>query len=300
MGILIRAALLPLVLVGCGVDLGATADWVDGDSVTGALALDRGGSNRALPVPITSGTQFRVVSFNVEMGARLDVVASEILGNPAISDAPLFLIQEQESYPDEGSTRARRLAQQLDLGYVYVPGRVKKTGTHGLSLMSQFPIENVEVMALPLTDGGQQRIAICADIVIGETRLHVVNLHLETHINITDRILHMRPAIIDLPERVIVAGDVNTNPYLWEEGSVPLVPTAQIVDTDQAPLLDDYMRALGFATPTADVGPTERMLGVESRLDAIYTRGLVVSTGHVDRTVGGSDHWPIWVDVTLP
>ncbi|MBA3452848.1 MAG: hypothetical protein H0T42_07145 [Deltaproteobacteria bacterium] len=300
MGLLIRGALLPLLLVGCGVDLGATTEWVDIESVTGELAPDRGGTTRALPVPMTSGDVFRVVSFNVEMGGDPVLLANEIRGNAAIADAALFMIQEEESYPDEGATRARRLAQQLDLGYVYVPGRVKKTGTHGLALMSRFPIENVDVMALPLTDGGQQRIAISADIVVGEVRLHVVNVHLETHINITDRILHFRPAIIDAPEQVIVAGDVNTNPYLWEEGAVPLVPTAQIVDTDQAPLLDDYMRALGFATPTADVGPTERMLGVESRLDAIYTRGLVVGKGFVDRTVGGSDHWPIWVDVTLP
>jgi endonuclease/exonuclease/phosphatase family metal-dependent hydrolase len=297
-GVLIRAASL-LLLVGCGLEVGPTADWVDTDSIVGELAPDRGGSNRALPLPMTSGDVFRVVSFNVEMGKDPDL-ATQIRGNAAIADAALFLIQEEEGYPEEGTTRARRLAQQLDLGYVYVPGRVKKSGTHGLALLSRFPIENVEVMALPLTDGGQQRIAICADVVIGEARLHVVNLHLETHINITDRILHMRPAVIDLPEQVLVAGDVNTNPYLWEEGSVPLVPTAQIIDTDQAPLLDDYMRALGFSTPADDVGPTERMLGVESRLDAIYTRGLVVGKATVERTVGGSDHWPIWVDVTLP
>jgi endonuclease/exonuclease/phosphatase family metal-dependent hydrolase len=298
MGLLIRAA-LPVLLVGCGLEVGPTADWVAVDSVVGDLAPDRGASNRALPTPMTSGGVVRVVTFNVEMGADPALLANEIRGNAAIADAPVFLIQEQEGYPDEGTTRARRLAQQLDLGYVYVPGRIKKGGTHGLALLSKFPIENVEVMALPLTGGGQQRIAICADILIGDVRLHVVNVHLETHINITDRIVHFRPAIIDLPQQVLVAGDVNTNPYLWEEGSVPLVPTAQIVDTDQAPLLDDYMRALGFATPAADVGPTERMLGVESRLDAIYTRGLVVGKATVERTVGGSDHWPVWVDVTL-
>ena len=57
---------------------------------------------------------------------------------------------------------------------------------------------------------------------------------------------------------------------------------------------------LGFAAPTANVGPTERKYGVESRLDAIYTRGLIVGEGHVERSVAGSDHWPVWVDVTLP
>jgi endonuclease/exonuclease/phosphatase (EEP) superfamily protein YafD len=99
---------------------------------------------------------------------------------------------------------------------------------------------------------------------------------------------------------VIVGGDVNTNPYLWEEGEVPLVPTAQIVETDQAPILDDYMRALGFETPAADVGPTHRALGIESRLDAIYARGFTVSDAHVEHSMTSSDHWPVWVDVTLP
>jgi len=295
-----RAVLPVLLLAGCGLDVGTTAEWFDAESVTGVLAPDLGGLNRSLPVPMGSGDVFRVVSFNVEMGGDAELLATEIRANAAIADAPLFLIQEQEGYPDEGMSRARKLAQQLDLAYAYIPGRIKKTGTHGLSLTSRFPIENIDVMLLPLTDGGQQRIAISADVVIGETRLRVVNVHLETHINITDRIVHFRPAVIDLPHQVLVAGDVNTNPYLWEEGSVPLVPTAQIVDTDQAPLLDDYMRAIGFDTPASDIGPTERMYGVESRLDAIYTRGLSVSKAKVERTVGGSDHWPVWLDVTLP
>jgi len=299
MGFLIRVA-VAVAVCGCGLEVGPTADWVDADSVVGALAVDRGGTIRARPVPIGSGDVVRVVTFNVEMGGDPASLASEIRNNPAIADAPLFLIQEEENYPDEGTNRVRRLAEQLDLAYVYVPGRVKRTGTHGLALLSRFPIENVELMALPLTDGGQQRIAISADILFGEVRLHVVNVHLETHINITERIVHFRPAILELPEKVLVAGDVNTNPYLWEDGSVPLVPTAQIIDTDQAPLLDDYMRGLGFATPAAGVGPTQRMLGVESRLDAIYTRGLTIGPATVERTVGGSDHWPVWVDVTLP
>jgi endonuclease/exonuclease/phosphatase family metal-dependent hydrolase len=299
-GILMRAVLPVLLLAGCGLDVGATAEWIDVESVTGQLASEMGGSTRALPIPMGAGDVFRVVSFNVEMGGDAELLATQIHANAAIANASLFLIQEQERYPEEGMSRARRLAQQLDLGYVYVPGRIKKTGTHGLSMMSRFPIENIDVMMLPRTDGGTQRIAISADVVIGETRLRVVNVHLETHINITERIVHFRPAVIELPQQVLVAGDVNTNPYLWEDGSVPLVPTAQIVDTDQAPLLDDYMRAIGFDTPAADIGPTERMLGVESRLDAIYTRGLNVTKAIVERSVGGSDHWPVWLDVTLP
>ena len=82
MGVLIRLA-LPLLLVGCGLEIGPTANWVDTDSIVGEHAPDRGGSNRALPLPLASGDVFRVVSFNVEMGLNPDL-ASEIGDNAAI------------------------------------------------------------------------------------------------------------------------------------------------------------------------------------------------------------------------
>ena len=293
-----RAWPLALALGGCGLELGPEASWVPVDTIEAPLAPEHGeGPLRPFGLP---GKHLRVVTYNVETGEDPAGLADAILANPNLASAGLFLIQEQEHYPEEGSTRTSQLATRLGTGWTYVPGRVKHDGTHGLAILSRHPIENVAVMALPLTEGAQQRIAIEADVVIGDTRLHVVNVHLETRINIRDRILQLRPAVIDQPPVVLVAGDVNTNPYLWEEGRVPLVPTAQIVDTDQAPLLDDYMAELGFDTPAADVGPTEEMLGIASRLDAIYTRGLEVSAAIVERSVVGSDHWPVWVDLTLP
>ena len=59
------------------------------------------------------------------------------------------------------------------------------------------------------------------------------------------------------------------------------------------------MMLAGFETPTADSGPTESMFGVEQRLDSMFSRGLAVQFGGVER-VGPSDHWPMWIDVTLP
>jgi endonuclease/exonuclease/phosphatase family metal-dependent hydrolase len=242
----------------------------------------------------------RLVTFNVEMGGDPDALAAAMIGDPQIAAADVYLIQEEEDYPAEGRCRTVRLAEQLGLHWVYVPGRTKLDGTHGLAILSRFPIDAPQVMALPMVEKGQQRIAVRADILVGDFVLPVVNVHLETRLNITDRILHLRPAIIDLPPTVIVAGDVNTNPYLWEDGTVPVVPAAQIVDTDQAPILDDYMASLGFVATAADVGPTEEMYGIESRLDAIYVRGLDAADATVERDVVGSDHWPVWTELVLP
>lgn len=287
-----------LAATGCGLEVGPEASWVPADLVEAPLTLQKG--DPANPVAAPPAT-LRLVTFNVEMGGDPDALAAAMLGDPAIAAGDVFLIQEEEDYPAEGRCRTVRLAELLGLHWIYVPGRTKDDGTHGLAILSRFPIEAPQVMALPMIEHGDQRIAVRADIRIGDLVLPVVNVHLETRLNINDRILHLRPAIIDLPPTVIVAGDVNTNPYLWEEFTVPLVPTAQIVDTDQAPILDDYMAGLGFAAPAADSGATQRVLGIESRLDAIYVRGLTPMAGAtVERDVAGSDHWPVWVDLDMP
>jgi endonuclease/exonuclease/phosphatase family metal-dependent hydrolase len=246
-----------------------------------------------------SGDRIRVVTYNIDMGADPERVAEELYANSALASADVWLLQEEEFYPDELTTRASRLAAGLAMGWLYVPSKEKGDGTHGLAILSRFPIESAEMMTLPITEDWSRRIAVRAEIVIGELRLPVVDLHLETRINITDRILHIRPAVIDLPERVIVAGDVNTNPFLWDD-AFPIVPPGQIANTDQAPLLDDYMRGLGFSTPAANVGATEVHLGVESRLDAIFPRGLETTEATAERGISASDHFPVWVDVTLP
>lgn len=288
-----------VVLAGCGLDVGPDAEWVAAELVAAPLTMQSGAPANPV-VPAAAPTTLRLVSYNVEFGEGPDELAASILGDPAIALGDVFLLQEEEHHPDEARNRTVLLAEQLGLHWLYVPGRMKDDATHGLAILSRYPIEAPQVMALPATDGGDPRIALRADIVVGDLRLHVVDVHLDVRLNINDRIMQLRPSVLDLPDAVIVAGDVNTNPYLWEEGTVPLVPTAQIVDTDQAPVLDDYMRALGFATPSADAGPTQRVLNIESRLDAIYVRGFESTAATVERDVVGSDHWPTWIDLTLP
>jgi len=296
-----RAALgLGLVLVaGCGIDVGAPGEWVPASSIAGQLAPEIGMPARPTSRAAPTGTSFRIVTYNVHLGENVARLADEIQANPDLAAADVFLLQEEEAYPGEGSTRACRLAALLGAGWIYMPGRMKSDGTHGLAMLSRYPIENAAMMTLPTTDDWKPRIAMRADIVVGDVRVLVVNVHLETRINVTDRILQIRPAVIDLPDDAIVAGDVNTNPFMWEDGEIPILPTSQVADTDQAPILDDYMRAIGFDTPVAGVGYTHEVLGIRSRLDAIYVRGYQTKVAHVERDLDASDHFPVWLDVTL-
>jgi endonuclease/exonuclease/phosphatase family metal-dependent hydrolase len=299
-----RAFSLALALVSalgtaaCNLDVGSDGAWVPADLVAAPRTLRSGTTATVYPPPPRPGP-LRVVSYNVHLGDDPAGLAAAILADPAVAVGDVFLIQEEEDHFAEERNRTAQLAEQLDLHWIYVPARVRVEATHGLSILSRFPIETPQVMDLPPTEGFDTRIAIRADIAIGEARVPVVDVHLDVRLNITDRILQLRPAVIDLPEAVIVAGDYNTNPYLWQDGKIPLFPTAQIVDTDQAPILDDYMAGLGFATPGADAGPTHSVLNLESRLDAIYVRGFATTPATVERDVLASDHWPVWVDITL-
>jgi endonuclease/exonuclease/phosphatase (EEP) superfamily protein YafD len=71
------------------------------------------------------------------------------------------------------------------------------------------------------------------------------------------------------------------------------------VDTDQAPLLDDYMAQIGFANPIAPLGNTEEKYGIQSRLDAIFISGMQPTNAGIERDITLSDHWPVWTDVRI-
>lgn len=295
------AALVALVaLTACGTDLGNPGDWISVATVRGRLAAQVGMAPQPPRAQDSTPMTLRVVTFNVETGEDVAKIAAGILANAAIADADVFLLQEEEDYPGEGSPRATRLAEALDLDHVYVPARAKADGTHGLAILSAYPIQNVEEMRLGANNTGRQRIAVRADIVAGGKTLQIVDIHLETLLNITDRLVQLRPAVIDLPDTVLVGGDFNSNRFISVDDKLPILSNSAILDTEQAPIIDEFMTNLGFATPAADVGDTEHMFGVASRLDAIYTRGLVVTPAQVERSVDVSDHWPVWVDVTLP
>jgi endonuclease/exonuclease/phosphatase family metal-dependent hydrolase len=282
-----------LCLTACGVDLGPAGPWQPIDELRAPMQAERSSPDTFRAVRPMATDPLRVVTYNTEYGQDPAGLAAAILGDPELSRAAVFLFQEEESHPTEGRSRAAQLAALLGMGYVYVPARAKGDGTHGLAVMSALWVDAVEKMDLPLAGNGVQRIAIAADVYVGDKTLHIIDVHLETRLNPRDRIAQLHPAVIDAADAVLVAGDFNTNWLTWA-GGVPVLAA----DRDQAPILDSYMASLGFDAASAGSGPTERAWGLEFRLDSIYTRGLDARFGGVVRT-GPSDHWPMFIDVKL-
>jgi endonuclease/exonuclease/phosphatase family metal-dependent hydrolase len=284
------------MLAGCGA-LEGSAVWVPIDELQAPLNADVGASSQLMaPTP----DRLRIVTFNVKDGGIDPAqLAASFREHPNLATADIVLLQETEAFPVEGATRVSRLAQELGMGWFYAPARPEKSGTLGDAILSRYPLEDLAVMQLPLAPHKRQRIAVTASLRIGDQAIAIVTTHLDTSLNITERILQARPAIIDQPIASIVGGDFNTNPYAWQESTVPLIPTSQIIDTDQAPLFDEYMARLGFANPTADLGPTNERLGILSRLDAVFVRGFEVVDRGVERDITSSDHWPVWVEIKI-
>jgi endonuclease/exonuclease/phosphatase family metal-dependent hydrolase len=292
----VRAFALVL-LAGCGLDMTGATPWIPIEEVSGPLVAERVAGGTSFAQRSVPASPLRVVTYNFEYAPDPDALASALLADPELARAGVVLVQETEAHDDEARSRTMAVAEKLGFGFVYVPARTIPGGTHGLAILSAFPITDVAKMDLPESSRkSQHRIAIQATIDVAGTPLHVIDLHLDTMLNAQQRIAQLSPIVMGSPEATLIAGDFNTSWVQWVDGTVPVLSSTGA--PDQAPVIDDYMRAQGFATPTADSGPTEHMFGLEQRLDAIYTRGPIATFGGVPR-VGPSDHWPMWIDLAL-
>lgn len=258
--------------------------------------------NRVAP-PVTAPETIRVVSFNVHHGDDIPGLARSIQAHPGLCTAHVFLLQEIESYPAEGASRARKLAEALGMNYVYAPARFKEKvpGTHGLAILSRFPLRDIEVIPLKRYKLGvntRRRIALGATLELGGRRLRLYNVHLDTRINARERIEQLQP-IVEAAKRqsigeAVIGGDFNTNPFYW------LLPLLPVFRSNQAKAVDDYMKQHQFETPFAQSGGTVKKWMGKFRVDTVYSRGLRAGAYGVEDGVRISDHFPLWVDLTLP
>ena len=296
----LNRCLLLLIVAGCHTTPLPEAEWEAADRMLGELApellLDR-------YTPSDTPASLRVVTYNVEQGKATAEIAAAFADNEVLATADLLLVQEIEQHASETVSRSAALAAEFEMNYVYAPARTTTQGTHGLAILSRFPLGDVQVMQLPQFDFAihtRQRVALAVDVLVGADTVRVVDVHLDTRLNITERIVQLHPAVIDFSERLIVAGDFNTNPYIWVAESVPLTGVHAASGLDQAAELDDYMTALGYSTPTAGSGPTQDAIVEQLRLDHIYVSGLDTGALGVERDISMSDHFPLWLDVAIP
>jgi endonuclease/exonuclease/phosphatase family metal-dependent hydrolase len=240
---------------------------------------------------------FRLVTYNVHMieGAK---IAAALKSDPILIAADVIMMQEVNSHPDEGASRACLAARQLAMHCAYAPGYgLDDGGSHGVAILSKWRLTDTRVIEQPYHDvvfNSARRAALAATIHVAGTPVRLFAVHLDNRINPGDRKKQLAP-VLDVADKhagpVVVAGDMNTTPFVWLAGFIPL--PAGVQDNR----LEAYVRKRGYATPVVGSGPTHQYMSM--RLDAVYTRGMVASAHGVVSTVRASDHLPLWVDLAV-
>lgn len=233
------------------------------------------GTSRAGDYP--DSTRLRVVSFNIAFAREVDSAIALLTSEPTLRNADVILLQEMDE------TVTGRVAEALDLGYVYYPAVLsfRTRRSFGNAVLSRWPIVADGKVVLPHVSrfGRTQRTATAATIRVGSRLVRVYSTHLGTMTDVApaSRREQLRAVLEDAGRypRVVIGGDMN------DEG------------------VGRVVREMGYAWPTQH-GPSTHRLG---RLDHIFIRGLASPDSGAAGTVldahGSSDHLPVWAVATL-
>jgi endonuclease/exonuclease/phosphatase family metal-dependent hydrolase len=266
---------------------GAQADAND------ARLLETGSANGAT-APKTAPAEFKVVSYNIRWrgGAELRRLAQALREHKEIGGALVIGLQEVDRAKErtKNENGARVLADALGMHYAWAapPALKDEEEETGVTLLSPYPLKDVTRLVLPHAGpGGRRRAAIGATVQLGDTTLRVYSVHAETRLKVARKLEQQRAVLEDLQKHrearaAVVLGDFNT----WE-------PQAA----------DDTVRLFkeaGFTSGINNTPSTFRRFILELKLDWLWVRGLEPTRSGIARSVGFSDHWPVWTVVRLP
>lgn len=282
------------------VDEPLVPEWTPWEQVHGRFApeVEQRPAGEVLPHGL------RVVTYNVYEGIDVAPDAAFFLSDPDLARADVIAMQEVMHRFDAEDSDVAQFARRLNMGFVFVPTFATDDGLQGIALLSRFEMTDIQVMFLPEQTElnvleQAARAALQATIATDAGPVRIVNVHLDPILNVPERILQLRPAVLDTPAPVAVLGDFNTNDYVWALESIPLFPLDASASTSQARALDGYMRRIGYDTPTSRLGDTWHGIPEDQRLDSVFTRGLATGHGAVERGLDTSDHWPLWLDIAI-
>ncbi len=234
----------------------------------------------------------RVVSYNI----HCQELSSKILDALQPFAADIILFQEIEEYTPGSLVK---VAAKYKYSAVYAPSRdfVKKTGTHGIAILSRFPIKSFQIFKLPFKNlrfRSRDRIALEADIQLPHRKLKVYNVHLDSRLNIQERLDQLSPiksAIEQADSEIILGGDFNTTPFYLLKNVLP------VSYVNQRERLKNYLQDWGLKTKHIKLRYITRYGLFMTLLNGIYTSNLEIVDHGVFKEIKLSDHVPLWVDM---
>ena len=284
-------------------------------------------------IPRTEAPKDEIVlcAYNVERGLRLDDQLRAFAGAAGMPTPDVLLISEA----DRGCTRSgdrnvtREYARALGMCYVYgvefveLPrfwgpgGSVRRRCEHGNAIVSRYPLGNVRLVRHRRTRSwhstvqrvlhvGQPRlggrVALAADLRIGDRMLRVYSVHFESgrrgrgsrspDAYREAQAVELMDDASGLQQGVVIGGDMNVGRYLGLSGD----------DESVEPVTDALVEA-GYEDAHAALPRRERVTTDSGlAIDLIFGRGVrFTGSGVGPQSVWGglSDHLPLWARVSL-
>lgn len=263
------------------------------DGAAGAALLEVGGESAAAR-PGGTPAELKIVSYNIRYRAGDDLkrLVGLLRDDPEIGGAHVIGLQEVDrNRKRTGNVNtALQLAEALGMRYAWAaPPDTDKDGEEetGVAILSPFPMTDVtRVLLTHEGPDGRRRVAVGATLHFGATPVRVYSVHAETRMPLEKKVQHWGAVLDDLRLHPKVAGAVVLGDFNTIKGK----------DVKAARRL---FAGEGFTTPIPDDRSTWRTFVVKLKLDWLWLRGLEARSHGIDKEVGLSDHWPLWVTVKL-
>lgn len=281
-------------------DTGAALPPDDARALPIAVPVSESGSFLPAELPATWPDTLRVVAWNMEYSRHLDEQIATLVDDPELGSADVYLLSEVDRCSTRNGVRraARELARRVGGAYVYGIEFVELSigrvigGDTGQAIVARRPLRDATLLCHSsqydwFADDGEprlgQRVALSAEIPVGDGWVRVHSVHFESNdalgerrvVQVKELLDHAQAAACERPQ--IVAGDFNT----WYATAPERV----------------VMREAGFVDALETLGDTMGTHRSGRRLDYAYVRGLDVRAGGVRRDVETSDHAPLWIDL---
>ncbi|HYP51947.1 MAG TPA: endonuclease/exonuclease/phosphatase family protein [Pyrinomonadaceae bacterium] len=270
-----------------------------GTSEAGLLETGRAARLRESPPPSSSTPrEFKVVSYNIRWrgGDDLQRLVELLRKDAEVGGADIIGLQEVDR--NKSRTRnvntARLMADALGMHYAWAAPPTPpdddaepEEEETGVALLSLYPLADVRRIVLPHEGPGKRRrVALGATVRVGNRDVRVYSVHGETRIKMEKRVEQLGAVLEDLrrlPPDVpsVVLGDFNTIKGRDVRACVKLFTES------------------GFTTPIPHDRSTFKVFLLKLKLDWIWLRGFEAVDSGIDRDIGLSDHWPLWVKVRL-
>ncbi|MFW3147006.1 MAG: endonuclease/exonuclease/phosphatase family protein [Thermoplasmatota archaeon] len=279
--------------------------------LTGVMSVvnySGGAENRSLVV----GETISVVTFNIHHGfsneGRVDPVPQyELLRD---LDPDIVFLQESDSlrFAEGNIDPAFYLSSRLNMHLFRGPDPGE--GTHGVAILSRFPMEDRKVHLLESNE--TQRVAISCKVKMAEVPVRLVSLHLgleesERRMQLSE----LKDILEDFEEEMIVGGDFNTEPdesfmaYMnpklfgrdFPEGDPAFVNATGLRLLSAWHSADQYSRSGPLTAPTF---PAPGLDEESQHIDYIlFSTGFSVQESRIDDDREASDHRLVWTRLRL-